>query len=226
MRNWNKFQIIAMITLMTASFLFSRKVGAMDKPITLPEPNKKGTVSLGEALEKRRSVRDFTTDSLKLENVSQLLWAAQGITGSSGKRTAPSAGALFPLELYIVVARVEGLDAGLYHYDPVKHKLEMKKSGSLLKTLAKSALGQSAIKKCAAAVLVTAVFQRTAKKYGERAEQYVWIEAGHAAQNLLLQATALKLGAVAIGAFYENKVKKSFGLKEEPLYIIPVGVGR
>ncbi|MBL7190874.1 SagB/ThcOx family dehydrogenase [bacterium] len=194
-----------------------------DKIISLPAPSLKGEVSLEETLNLRRSVRSFSQDSLTLEQVSQVLWAGQGITGSSGKRTAPSAGALYPMELYIIVERVSDLKPGCYHYNPHKHQLELAGAGARLNKLAEAALGQSAIKDCAMAVLITAVFERTSVKYGERAERYVWIEAGHIAQNILLQAAALNLGAVPMGAFYDDRVKKTLKLKEEPLYIIPVG---
>ncbi len=190
----------------------------------LPAPVTKGEVSLEEALSQRRSVRSYSEEALTLQQFSQLFWAAQGLTKKDFYRIAPSAGALYPLELFAVAEQVEGLAPGLYRYIPKGHKIKLVKEGKLLDDLAGAALGQSAIHKCAAAFVVTGVVSRTAKKYGERAEQYVLIEVGHAAQNLLLQAAALGLGAVPMGAFYEKKVQKALGIKEEPYYIIPVGV--
>lgn len=191
--------------------------------ISLPSPVVKGKVSLEESLEMRRSIRDYSADSLTLEQLSQLLWAAQGLTKDDFYRTAPSAGALYPLEVYAAVERVKGLEPGLYNYIPKGHKMKLERRGKLLGAVADAALGQSAIRDCAVCFIITGVISRTSKKYGERAEQYVLIEVGHAGQNLLLQAAALGLGAVPMGAFYEDKLLKALGLKGEPYYLIPVG---
>ena len=191
--------------------------------IKLPAPSLKGDISLEEALAGRRSLREYSGDSLSLEEISQLLWAGQGITKDNLYRTAPSAGALYPLEVYLIAEKVEGLKPGLYHYIPKGHKVKLLKKGKLLKTLAEAALGQRAIHNCSAAFIITGVIERTSKKYEERAEMYVHIEVGHAGQNILLQAEALGLGAVPMGAFYEERVKAKLGLEGEPFYIIPVG---
>lgn len=196
------------------------------KELKLPEPSLKGKKSLEEVLFRRRSVRNFKSEILSIEEISQLLWSTQGITEKNwGLRTAPSAGALYPLEIYAVVGNVKDLDAGVYKYNTEKHSLIKTLDGDRRRELYNSALQQESILQAPVSFIIAALFQRTAIKYGQRAERYVWIEVGHAAQNLLLQATALDLGAVPIGAFYDNKVKDALILpdEEKPLYIIPVG---
>lgn len=186
----------------------------------LPEPKTSGLVSLEAALQSRRSRRDFTSQELDPSEISQLLWAAQGITDRRGFRTAPSAGALYPLELYIVTAD------GVFHYQPQKHALEVIRGSDLRAALHDAALGQDPVLEAPLVMVITAVYERTQAKYGsERSPRYVHLEAGHAAQNVLLQATALDLGAVPIGAFYDAKVQTILGLPEdhEPLYLIPIG---
>jgi SagB-type dehydrogenase family enzyme len=194
----------------------------------LPDPKSRGIVSLEESLAKRRSVREYDNTPLSLEDVSQLLWAAQGITAHWGARTAPSAGALYPLEVIVVVGNVGDLPAGAYRYDPNGHELVGIAVGDLRSQLASAALGQSAVRNAAIDVVFTAVYQRTTRKYGDRGIQYVHMEAGHAAQNLCLQATALGLGTVPIGAFDEEQVSRLLNLlrDERPLYLIPVGKPR
>lgn len=186
----------------------------------LPEPKTSGTVSLEDALQSRRSRRDFTSQELDPSEISQLLWAAQGITDPRGFRTAPSAGALYPLELYIVTVD------GVFHYLPQKHALEVIRGGDHRTALHDAALGQDPILEAPLVLVIAAVYERTQAKYGsERSPRYVHLEAGHAAQNVLLQATALDLGAVPIGAFYDADVQAVLGLPEdhEPLYLIPIG---
>jgi SagB-type dehydrogenase family enzyme len=188
--------------------------------IILPTPNFKGNLTLEETLQKRRSVRNFNNIPLTLKEVSQLLWATQGITGPSGYRTAPSAGALYPLEVYVV------LPEGVYHYLPQEHHMLIQRQGDLRPALHAVALNQNAVLDAPAVFVITAIYERTAIKYGkERSPRYVHLEAGHAAQNLLLQVAALDLGAVPIGAFYDDQVKEVLSLPDdhEPLYLIPVG---
>ena len=196
--------------------------------ISLPEPKKEGQVSLEEAFLKRRSKRDFRQESIAIKHLSQLLWAAQGMSDEeSGFRTVPSAGALYPLEIYVVVKEggVEELGSGVYYYLPEGHKLTKLTHADISQNLTESALGQSSVGQAAANIIIAADFKRTTSKYGERGVRYVYIEAGHAAQNILLQAAALDLGAVPIGAFDDQQVKEILGIEEEdePLYIIPVG---
>lgn len=194
--------------------------------IKLPSPNLKGKLSLEETLSKRRSIRYYQKESLNINEISQLLWAMQGITEKNwGLRTAPSAGALYPLEVYIVAGNVENLDAGIYKYLPDDHSIIKVSSGDKRRELFNSALQQESILQAPVVFVIAAVFERTAVKYGIRSERYVYIEAGHSCQNLLLQATSLNLGAVPIGAFYDDRVKETINLekKEKPIYIIPVG---
>jgi SagB-type dehydrogenase family enzyme len=186
----------------------------------LPAPAQRGAVSLDEALRRRRSVRAYTTQVLSDAQLSQLLWAAQGITDPAGYRTAPSAGALYPLEVYVATG------AGLHHYEARGHRLRRVADTDVRPALRRAALDQEAVGAAAAVFIITAVPSRTAAKYGaQRATRYVQIEAGHAAQNLLLEAVALGLGAVPIGAFEDDRVSGVLHLQagEVPLYLIPVG---
>jgi SagB-type dehydrogenase family enzyme len=187
--------------------------------IALPAPRLKGEMSLEETLAARRSVREFTEEELTLEEISQLLWAAQGITAAWGGRTAPSAGALYPLEVYVATGD------GLYHYVAQGHRAIVQSKTDLRDELWKAGLSQNAIREAPAVFIIAAVYARTEKKYGERAERYVKLEAGHAAQNLILQAVALDLGGVPIGAFYDDQVHSVLSLPSdyEPLYLIPIG---
>jgi len=191
----------------------------------LPEPRHDSDVSIEETLLERRSVRDYTDEPLTLEEVSQLLWAAQGTTGPRGFRTAPSAGALYPLEVYLVVGNVENLAPGVYKYVPEKHELVRVRDGDVREELASGALGQTWVKEGAVDIVIAAVYERTTGKYGDRGVRYVHMEVGHAAQNICLQAAALNLGMVTVGAFYDNRIKDILGMEvnEVPFYVIPVG---
>lgn len=191
----------------------------MEETISLPAPAGRSAISLEEAIAERRSVRDFLPTSLEMSELSQLLWSAQGVTSPGGKRAAPSAGALYPLEIYVITP------SGLFRYVPDDHSLLQLGRSDVREPLAAAALGQEAVRDGAAVFVITGVFARTAVKYGDRADRYVVLEAGHAAQNLLLQATAMGLGAVPIGAFDDADVQAVLGLPRdhEPLYVIPVG---
>jgi SagB-type dehydrogenase family enzyme len=219
--------IILLCTLTLSLQVWSKEMEKNKKSaiVELPKPKTEGTVSLETTLLKRRSIRDFRNEPVSLASVSQLLWAAQGITNSMGFRTAPSAGALYPLELYIVVANVTGLNPGIYHYSPQKHNLTLEIDGDKRKNIANAALGQGAIQEAPIVFVFTSVHQRVTMKYGKRGLQYISMEVGHAAQNLCLQAVALDLGSVVIGAFYEDKVSGVLELKSNctPMYIVPVG---
>lgn len=185
----------------------------------LPAPRLDGEQSIEKTLTARRSVREFTDEPLTDADISQLLWAAQGVTDPVGMRAAPSAGALYPLELY--VAR----SSGLYHFEPSRHGLTRRHDKDLRKAIHGAGLGQDALAEAPAVFVIAAVYARTRAKYGSRAERYVHMEAGHAAQNLLLQAVARKLGGVPIGAFNDDQLSKVLGLpdNEVPLYLIPIG---
>lgn len=194
----------------------------------LPKPVKIGTVSVEEALDRRGSIRNYTSQPLTMQHVSQLLWAAQGVTRPAwGGRTAPSAGGTYPLEVYVVVAQngVEGLAAGVYHYNPKRHTILMTIPGEQTPALAVAALDQDWVASAKINIVIAAVFERTTDKYGERGIGYVYMEAGHAGQNIYLEATALGLGTVVIGAFHDEQVQRISGLPDEqkPLYIAPVG---
>lgn len=191
----------------------------------LVEPMLNSDVSLEECLAGRRSHRDYSEEPLTLAEVSQLLWAAQGLTAEWGGRTAPSAGALYPLELYLIAGDVTNLPAGVYRYESQEHELINLAAGDQRNALAEAALGQRAISCGAIDIVIAAVYQRTTGKYSDRGIQYVHQESGHAAQNICLQATALNLGTVTIGAFYEEEVTRLLQLPPEttPLYILPVG---
>ncbi len=193
--------------------------------IKLPEPKYDSSTSVEEALLKRRSVRDFKDKPVTLSEVSQLIWAAQGITDPGGFRTTPSAGALYPLELYVVAGNVNGLPVGIYRYGPKRHELLIVVKGDRRIDLCSAALGQSPVRRSAVVVVLSGVYERTTTKYGERGIRYVHMEAGHAAQNICLQAVPLGIGTVVIGAFRDEEVKKILKMAEGemPLYIISVG---
>lgn len=193
--------------------------------LKLPEPRYASNTSVEAALVQRRSVRAYSGENLTIEELSQLLWAAQGITEPWGGRTAPSAGALYPLELYVVVGNVTDLDAGVYQYRPANHELEKTRDGDVRAALAGAALNQGFIGDAAIDLVIFGVFNRTTVKYRERGIRYVYMEAGHAAQNVYLQAESLDLGTVTIGAFDDPAVQQIVGMQEQgrPLYIMPVG---
>lgn len=225
-----------MLTLMMMSFGLTGGCGTENSgpsptpadehsTIALPAPNVSSDTSLEEALLQRRSIRDYSEKPLTMAQLGQLLWAAQGITSGDGKRTAPSAGALYPLEVYAVVGNVAGLDPGVYRYIPGTHSLVKVLDGDCRNPLSQAALNQEWVSRGAIDIVITAVFERTTVKYGDRGIRYVYMEAGHAAQNICLQAAALGLGMVTVGAFHENDVKKVLNIpdNEETIYIMPVG---
>ncbi len=188
--------------------------------IPLPPPQIVGVRSLQEVLALRRSVREFTPRPLTTTEIGQLLWAAQGVTDRDGRRTAPSAGGLYPLELYAVTSD------GLFHYVPERHALLRAVEADLRAELQAAAYGQAAVGGAPLVIAITGVVARTAVRYGQdRAQRYVQLEAGHVAQNLLLQAVALGLGAVPIGAFDDARVQAVLRLPggEFPLYLLPIG---
>ncbi len=195
--------------------LFLVKGGEM---IDLPEPQFTN-LSLEECIQKRRSIRSFENKELSLQQISNILWSAQGITDRVNVlRAVPSAGATYPLEIFVAKKN------GLFRYIPSGHRLKKETEGDLRKAIARACLNQMFIANAGAVIIITAVFQRTAWRYGERAYRYINNEVGHCAQNIHLEAVALGLGSVPIGAFEDAKVKELLGLKEEePLYIIPVG---
>ncbi len=205
-----------------------------DQEILLPLPSRVTGMSVEEAMLSRKSMRAWRSEPLKLEELSMILWAAQGITEYTGwyRRTAPSAGATYPLEVYVVVGEHsvragEGfLEAGVYKYDPLRHSLILVKRGDLRRELWEASLRQDWVRDAPVSLVICAVFERTTSRYGERGVRYVHMEAGHAGQNIYLMVTALRLGTVAVGAFHDEAVARVVNAQsgEKPLYVFPVGV--
>jgi SagB-type dehydrogenase family enzyme len=194
--------------------------------IELPPPVASDVLSLHDALSTRRSEREFTGDGLRLDEISNLLWAAQGITHAEGMRTAPSAGALYPLELSVAVGNVHGLTPGLYRYRPRGHALECGGSQNLLSDLRAVTGGQDCVGDAAAVFVFAAVLDRTTVKYGDRGVRYVLIEVGLAAQGLGLMAVGLGLGAVLVGSFDDDQVGNLLRLPRDHQPVVMMSVGR
>ncbi len=198
------------------------------RTISLPEPNLKGEMSVEQAIRRRCSRRRFTEEAIELAELGQVLWSAQGLTSEDGrKRAAPSAGATYPMILYVAVGQnaVEGLEPGIYRYAPAGHALEPHAGGEARRKIAAAALNQDFLASAPALILMAADYPRTTGRYGERGIRYVAMEAGHIGQNIYLQAEALGLGTVGIGAFYDDRLATAFELPEdqEALYLMPVG---
>ena len=206
--------------------LYKRYASA--KRIELPKPGHRGMV-LEDAIRRRRSVRRYSGKPLSLKEVSVLLFAAQGATGRSGGgalRTAPSAGALYPFEIYLVVNNVQRLDKGIYHYSVIDHNLEILSEGDYRNEIVSAALDQDMVGKACVTFVLAAIFKRTTWKYRDRGYRYVYMEAGHVSQNIALQATSLGLGSVGIGAFYDDRVNNLIGIdgsSEAAIYLHAVG---
>jgi len=203
------------------------------KEIPLPKPCYEGEKSLEEAIKSRRTVRSFRSQALTLTQLSQILWAADGITADRGYiklRAAPSAGALYPLEIFIVVGEngVKDMDAGVYHYIPDGHCLRMIGKEDVRIKVAKAALHQMWMAEAPAIMIITGEYKRCTRKYGERGIPYTYIEAGHVGQNIFLQCETLGLGAGIVGAFHNNEVIKVLGIdkRHDPITIMPVGYKR
>jgi SagB-type dehydrogenase family enzyme len=193
--------------------------------IELPPPVLDRPLTVEAAIRSRRSIREFDPGSITLEEISRVLWAAQGITNRAGYRTAPSAGALYPLEISLIAGDVLSLPAGIYRYDPRAHVLDAVAAGDRRVAIAEAALSQRWIADAAAILVIAAVEERTTVKYGRRGVRYVHIETGHAAQNVYLQAAALGLGTTIVGAFDDAEVIEVAGLRHEetPLCLLPIG---
>lgn len=210
----------ASIILLTISATTMVIGASTEKDTKLPAPDLAGKMSVEQTLMLRRSCREFADKQLTLKQIGQLCWAGQGITDkATGFRTAPSAGALFPIELYIITAQ------SVNHYRPQNHSLEQHLTGNLRKALYEAGLAQESIAQAPVCFVITAVVERTARKYGKRAEQYCMQETGHVAQNILLQATAMKLAGVTIGGFHDDKVADVLKLPKNHrvLYLLPIG---
>jgi SagB-type dehydrogenase family enzyme len=235
MKKW-LFFLILLITFFGCSARTSRNersntvlIRTENSPLTyfLPSPVTEGSVSVEGALANRRSHRRFQNRELSAEQLSQILWAAYGITESrGGLRTTPSAGALYPLEIYVIVGNVSGIEAGVYKYIPQEHKITRTVAADIRNELSSAALGQTMVRDAPVTIVYCAVFGRITGRYGPRGrERYVFMEIGHSAQNVYLQAEALQLGTCAIGAFTDSGVSELLQLpaEEEPLYLMPVG---
>ena len=188
--------------------------------LKLPSPQPEGSLSLESALAQRRSLREFDQRELTLGEIGQILWAAQGITDYlEGRRTAPSAGALYPLEVYLANSQ------GVFHYRPINHLLVQTMGADVRRQLRQTTPEQGWVEEAPCLFIITGIYERTTGKYGERGIRYVHLEAGHVAQNILLQAVALGLGGVTVAAFKQLPVAQILDLREREkvLYLIPVG---
>jgi SagB-type dehydrogenase family enzyme len=199
-----------------------------EKYVPLSEPSYDGKVSVERAIKERRTVRDFRPKPLTLAQLSQLLWSAQGVTDEGmGLRAAPSGGALYPLDVYAVVGDegVEGLECGVYHYQPETHSIRLIRRGDRRKEVAGAALWQMWMAKAPVMFIITSEYERITRKYGKRGIRYAQIEVGHVGQNIFLQSGALGLAAGIVGAFSDNAVAEAIGAPKAhyPLIIMPVG---
>jgi SagB-type dehydrogenase family enzyme len=236
----NRMLMIIFVLLLTTSFYISNDKsntmlsGMIPQKVKLPEPRLTSDISVEEALLIRRSIREFKNEAITIQDVSQILWAAYGITEErsspsflrGGLSTAPSAGALYPLEIYFVAGKVTGLKAGIYKYISQDHSLELVSEGDVRKDLAAAALNQEFLETAPASLMYSSEYSRMTQKYGNRGrERYVCMDLGHSAQNVYLQACALGLGTCAVGAFTDEMVSIVMQLPEdeEPLYIMPIG---
>lgn len=220
---------VAAVLTLTGGVVFAQeKAPKAGDFIVLPKPKYEGKMSVEEAIYKRRSVRNFSALPLKLEEVSQLLWAAGGATAdgvTGATRAYPSAGAIYPLEIYLVAGQVEGLDPGVYKYDWIKHSLTLLKEGDVREALSKAAMSQEMVKDAPITIAVTAMLEKIASRYGERgATRYASMDTGHLGENVHLEAASLGLGTVMVGAFMDKELVNVLGVKDQvPLYLMPVG---
>jgi SagB-type dehydrogenase family enzyme len=205
------------------------KVYPQAERFPLPDPDFTRPGDLWQCLSLRRSERDTTAESLALQELSLILWAAQGVTARAGGyllRTAPSAGALYPFETYLYVDRVEGLPKGIYHLDVEGFRLERLRDGDLNRSVTAASLGQPVVRRAAVVLVWTAVLLRCMAKYRERAVRYIAMDLGHVCQNVQLAATAMGLGSCPIGAFYDDEINRLLGVdgeEETVLYLATVG---
>ena len=216
--------------------LFSRAWGTslsatQGGTMKLPSPQTAGMVSVEQAIKQRRTVRSFQSKALEPGQLSQLLWAAQGITADRGSyRAAPSAGALYPMDVYAVVgeAGILGIEAGVYHYEPRRHRLAVASGGDVRHLMARAALSQRWMARAPVSLVITAEYRRINTKYGKRGPRYAMIEAGHIGQNIFLQSETLGLKAGIVGAFDDKSLNRvlNIPLSHEPLLVMPIGYPR
>jgi len=199
--------------------------GAVRAEVALPAPTGEGTLSVESAIGSRRSVRRFDEEPATLEQLSQILWAAQGVTGEGGfKRAAPSAGAKYPMEIFVIAGQVEGLEPGIYWYVPSGHYINLLTPGDHRNELCECALSQEWVRDAPFSLVIGGVYERTMEKYDERGVRYVHIEVGAIAENVYLQAESLGLGTTLVGAFYDESVRELLRADVSPLGIMPVGM--
>ncbi len=214
-------------SLMLMLAFFWNTAAAAGGAVKLPPPDFRGKVSVEETLKARRTVRHFAARALDLKQVSQLLWGTDGVSDPRGFRTAPSAGATFPLELYLVAGEraVSGLNPGVYHYLPGEHALELTVKGDLRAPVARASLHQTWMAEAPVMVVIAAEYRRCTARYGDRGIRYTHMEVGNASQNLFLQAGALGLGAGIVGAFDDQTLSQTLNLPRDhaPLLVMPVG---
>ncbi len=234
LRSRTFFLIIVFLSITLSFYPFERTsfsqsqlpLQGKDKTIVpLPEPSLSGLRSLEETMAQRRTVRSFSRKPLTIAQASQLLWAAQGVTSPEGFRTAPSGGGLYPLEVRLLAANIDGIATGVWHYLPASHQLQLDSYGDRRERLVDASYQQAWIAQGSAIFAITGVSGRSSAKYGTRGVRFTYMEAGHAAQNLLLQAVGLGLEAGLIGGFDDSKVRAALQLPaaEEPLYLVVVG---
>ncbi|MFW6282031.1 MAG: SagB/ThcOx family dehydrogenase [bacterium] len=218
------FLIFLLLFFLSQNFSLKSKPAEKERIISLPEIGTEKQIE--ELIYNRSSQRSFSDENISLDIISQLLWSACGITvdGISGPtRAVSSAGATNPLEIYFSAHNIKNLEDGIYKYDPEEHILKQKNSQNKSDELFKAALNQNPVKDSAGVIIISALYERTTKKYGERGKKYVHMEAGSASQNINLTAKNYNLGTVVIGAFDNSEIKRLINIKEEPLLLIPVG---
>ena len=221
--------IFVAAVIIAATIIFNQSIGESDQSskfkIDLPKPRYDSNISIERALFERRSTREYKDQPLILAELSQLLWAAQGITDPTGLRSAPFAGALYPIKVYIIIGDVINISDGIYRYEPSDHLLLRIAEGDRRDELYEAAMKQESIRDGESVILLSANYEPTTSKNGERGEMFVHMEAGHVAQNICLQAVSLNLGDVTVGAFSDERVKDIVEMPEEenPLYLIPIG---
>lgn len=227
---WRTWLLLGAVACTFASSDEGPERGAPARPsgskIVLEAARTDGPLSVEAALARRRSVRTFADQGLTVQQIGQLLWAAQGVTEPArGLRAAPSAGALYPIEVDVIAVGTAGLADGVYRYVPSEHALVQRRSGDLRADVRAGALDQDALAQAPLILALWGVESRTAARYGPRARSFVLLEAGHAAQNVLLQAVALDLASVPIGAFDADQLRRTLGAgrDEELLYLLPIG---
>jgi SagB-type dehydrogenase family enzyme len=193
--------------------------------IQLPTPRTEGGISVEEALGRRRSIREYALRGLTLAEVSQLLWSGYGVTSPEGFRTAPSARALYPLEIHLAAGEVAGLASGVYRYVSAEHALRLEREGDVRRQLAAATFGQDFVGQAAVVLVLTAVYERTREAFQDAGRDYAHMDLGHAGQNVHLQAVSLRLGTVVVAAFRPAEVRDVLGLPadETPLYLMPIG---